>query len=155
MRASLSDIKVQPIRKTKNSNLLKMVLILWPKGFPSGAAVKNLLANAGDPRDVGLIPGFNLWIGKISWGRKWSGNPLHCLENSMDRGTWRATWRATHSIAWKIPWTEEPGGQQSVGVSKRQTWLSNWASKTLAYTDIFECHAQHRCQRVPSSELYK
>ena len=62
------------------------------------------------------------------------GNPLHCLENSMD---------------------EEPGGQQSMGVSKRQTWLSNWASKTLAYTDIFECHAQHRCQRVPSSELYK
>ena len=31
---------------------------------------------------------------------------------------------ATHSsIAWKIPWTEEPGGTQSVGLQS-QTWLS-------------------------------
>ena len=29
---------------------------------------------------------------------------------------------ATHSsiLAWKIPWTKEPGGLQSVGVSKNQ-----------------------------------
>ena len=34
----------------------------------------------------------------------------------------------THSsiLAWKIPWTEEPGRLQSKG-SKSQTWLSNWA----------------------------
>ena len=49
--------------------------------------VKNLPANAGDPRDVGSIPG---------WGRfpgGGHGNPLQlsCLENPMDRGTWRAT----------------------------------------------------------------
>ena len=33
----------------------------------------------------------------------------------------------THSsiFAWKIPWTEEPGGLQSMG-SHSQTWLSNW-----------------------------
>ena len=31
----------------------------------------------------------------------------------------------THSsiLAWKIQWTEEPGGLQSTGVSKSQTWL--------------------------------
>ena len=30
---------------------------------------------------------------------------------------------ATHSstLAWKIPWTEEPGGLQSMGVAKSQT----------------------------------
>ena len=42
--------------------------------------VKNAPANAGDVRDVGLIPG---------WGRSpgGHGNPLQysCLENPMDR----------------------------------------------------------------------
>ena len=36
---------------------------------------------------------------------------------------------ATHSsiLAWKIPWTEELGGLQSME-SQSQTWLNNWAS---------------------------
>ena len=35
--------------------------------------------------------------------------------------------RATHSSmpAWEIPWAEEPGGLQSMGVTKTQTQLSN------------------------------
>ena len=43
--------------------------------------VKNLPANAGDLRDMGLIPGLG-----ISLGRGY-GNPLQysCLENLMDR----------------------------------------------------------------------
>ena len=47
--------------------------------------IKNLPANAGDTRDVGLILGWE--------------DPL---EKEM----------ATHSsiLAWKIPWTEEPNG---------------------------------------------
>ena len=34
---------------------------------------------------------------------------------------------ATHSsiLGWEIPWTEEPGGLQSVGSQKSQTQLSN------------------------------
>ena len=49
--------------------------------------VKNLSANAGDIRDVGLIPG----LGRSPGGGH--GGPLQysCLENPMDRGTWRAT----------------------------------------------------------------
>ena len=49
--------------------------------------VKNLLANAGDLRDTGLIPG----VGKPPGGQH--GNPLQfsCLENPMDRGAWLAT----------------------------------------------------------------
>ena len=52
--------------------------------------VKNLPANAGDIRDSGLIP---------ELGRS--------LEEAM----------ATHSsiLAWRIPWTEEPGRLQPVG----------------------------------------
>ena len=34
---------------------------------------------------------------------------------------------STHSsiLAWRIPWTEEPGGLQSTGVTKSQTRLSD------------------------------
>ena len=34
---------------------------------------------------------------------------------------------ATHSgiLAWETPWTEEPGGLQSMGVAKNQTQLSD------------------------------
>ena len=34
---------------------------------------------------------------------------------------------ATHSniLAWRIPWTEEPGGLQSMGVTKSRTGLSD------------------------------
>ena len=34
---------------------------------------------------------------------------------------------ATHSsnLAWKIPWTEEPGGLQSMGLQKSLTQLSD------------------------------
>ena len=49
--------------------------------------VKNPLADAGDIRDIGSVPG---------WGRSpggGHGNPLQCsrLENPMDRGAWWAT----------------------------------------------------------------
>ena len=48
---------------------------------------KNPLANAGDTREEGSIPG---------WGRspgEGNGTPLQysCLENSMNRGAWQAT----------------------------------------------------------------
>ena len=52
--------------------------------FPGGSEGKASVCNAGDP---GLIPG----LGRSSGER--DGHPLQysCLENPMDRGTWRAT----------------------------------------------------------------
>ena len=49
--------------------------------------VNNLPSNAGDARDVGLIPG----LGRSP--RVGNGNPLQysSLENPMDRGAWKAT----------------------------------------------------------------
>ena len=49
--------------------------------------LKNAPANAGDLRDLGLIP----VSGKSPGGGH--GNPLRCscLENPMDRGAWQAT----------------------------------------------------------------
>ena len=97
--------------------------------------VKNLLASAGDARDVGSIPR----SGKSPTGG--NGYPLQysCLENPMGRVVaqmvkhlstmWETQVRslgredplekemAHHSstLAWKIPWTEEPGGLQPMG----------------------------------------
>ena len=50
----------------------------------------------------------------------WSLGHEAILEDSM----------ATHSsiLAWRIPWTEEPGGLQSMGLQS-QTWLSNFAHR--------------------------
>ena len=49
--------------------------------------VKNLPANAGDVRDMGLIPRLGRSPGMGN------GNLLQysCLENPMDRGAWQAT----------------------------------------------------------------
>ena len=51
--------------------------------------VKNPPANEGDIRDSSLIPGSGRFPGEGN------GNPLKysCLENPMDRGTWRVTVR--------------------------------------------------------------
>ena len=53
--------------------------------------IKILPANAGDPGDVGSIPG----LGRLPEGRQ--GNPLQYswLENPMDRGTW---WATVHGV---------------------------------------------------------
>ena len=54
--------------------------------------VKKPAANAGDIREVGLIPE----SGRSPGGG--NGNPLQdsCLENPMDRGDWKAT---VHGVA--------------------------------------------------------
>ena len=54
-------------------------------GFPSGTEVKNLLANAGDARDTGSIPG----SGRFPEGGNGNLFQYSCLENSTDR---RACW---------------------------------------------------------------
>ena len=62
-------------------------------GFLRDSVVKNPPANARDT-DEGSVPG---------WRRSPGGENM-----------------ATHSsiLAWRIPWTEEPGGLQSMGLQK-------------------------------------
>ena len=64
-----------------------MPYIPTERASPVALVLKNPPANAGDLRDMGLIPG----SGRSPGGEK--GNPLQysCLENSMDRGAWWAT----------------------------------------------------------------
>ena len=60
--------------------------------------VKSLFANAGDVRDSDSILG---------------------QEDPLEEGM------ATHSsvLAWRIPWTEEPSGLQSIRITKSRTGL--------------------------------
>ena len=45
---------------------------------------------------------FNSWVGKIPW---------------------RRAWQLSSILAWRIPWTEEPGRATVHGVAKSRTWL--------------------------------
>ena len=55
---------------------------------------------------------------------------------------------APHSstLAWKIPWTEEPGRLQSMGVAKSPTRLSD-------FTFTSHCHAVEKEMATHSSVL--
>ena len=69
--------------------------IYCPRGFPGASDGKESACNTGDP---GSIPG---------------------SERSLEKRM------ATHSstLAWRIPWTEEPGGLQSTGSQRvRHDW---------------------------------
>ena len=73
--------------------------------------VKNLPANSGEIKDVGLIPG----------------------SGKMEKDT------ATHSsiLTWWIPWTKEPGGLQSMGLQRvghNWSYLSHTHTHTHTHT---------------------
>ena len=53
--------------------------------------VKNLLANAGEVRDVGSIPG----LGRSPGGGLSNELQYSCLKNPMDRG---AQWATVHGV---------------------------------------------------------
>ena len=75
--------------------------------------VKNLPANAGDGRDMGLIPESGRSLGEGN------GNPLQysCLENSIDRGTW---WATVHGGLKESDMTERACSCNKVGTSHLQ-----------------------------------
>ena len=104
-------------------NWSKWVAIIIFKDFPDGFAGKDFAGNAEEAGVVGSIPG----LGRCLRGR--NGNPLQYYweiqvwslgrEDPLEKGM------ATHSsiLTWKIPWTEEPGGLQSMGSQRvRHNW---------------------------------
>ena len=84
------------------TEMIRMVIC----GLPGGSVVKNPSANAGD---VSSVPKLERSPGEGN------GNPLQysCLENTMDRGTWRAP---VH------------------GMAKSQTQLSDSTKTTWSFT---------------------
>ena len=99
-------------------------------GFPGGSAIKKLPADVGG---LGSIPG----LGRSP--REGNDNPLQyywtslvaqMVKNlpaveetrvqSLDQDDPLEKGMATHSsiLAWRVPWTEEPGGLQSMGLQR-------------------------------------
>ena len=74
-----------------SNTILYFIIII--SGFPGALVLKNLPANAGDLRHMGLILGSE-----------------DSLEDSV----------VTHFsiFFWRIPWTGEPGGLQSIGFQR-------------------------------------
>ena len=100
---------------------------LFYQGFPGSSVGKESACKAGDP---GSIPGSGRCPGEGI------GHPLQCSWASLvaqlvkNLPAVRETWiqslgwegslkkgKATHItiLSWRIPWTEEPGGLQSMG----------------------------------------
>ena len=60
-------------------------------------------------------PGFDTWVGKIPWRRKWHSS--------------------VHS--WKIPWTEEPGRLQSMVLQRvRHNWVTSLSLSSIVRLKI-------------------
>ena len=75
-------------------NMDDFKIMMLTVGFPGGSAVKNPLAMQ------------ETWVQSLGW------------EDFLEKEI------ATHSsiLAWRIPWTEESDGLQSMDSQKSQTW---------------------------------
>ena len=71
-------------------------------GFPGGPDGKESACNIGD---LGLIPALNSWVGKIPWRRAWQPPPVFLPGES--------------------PWTEEPGGLQSMRLDMTEQLITH------------------------------
>ena len=97
------------------------------RGFPGNLAGKESTCNAGNPSST---PGLGRFAGEgivypfqYSWASlvaQTVKNPLAMWETRVQSLGWEDLLEkgmATHSsiLAWRIPWTEKPGGLQSLG----------------------------------------
>ena len=97
------------------------------RGFPGNSAGKESTCNAGNPSSTpglgrstgeGIVYPFQYsWVSLVAQTVK---NPLAMWETRVQYLGWEDLLEkgmATHSsiLAWRIPWTEKPGGLQSLG----------------------------------------
>ena len=86
-------------------------------------------------------PGFDPWVGKIPWRRKWQPTPVSCLENPMDGGAWRGP---VHGINCKESNTTE---RLTLSLFSFQTILEKYSLKAILGIGkyfIIELTSMHR-----------
>ena len=124
-----------------NNNLFLSNYLLCPHwGFRGNSAGKESTCIAGDPSSIprsGRSPGEGIgYPFKYSWASL-VAQTVKNLPAMWEICIWSLGWEdplqeglATHSsvLAWRIPWTEEPGGLQSMGL---QRVGHNWATKHM------------------------
>ena len=105
-----------------------------PKGFPGGSDGKESAWNAGD---LYSIPGLGRSPGEGN------GYPLQYTHSSI--------------LAWRIPWTEEPGRLQSMGLQRVGcNWVTNTHPPTPpTHTQAQESRASMLCGQQSSRRHYK
>ena len=100
---------------------------MWVSGFPGDASGKEPACQCRIHKRHGL----DLWGRKIPWRKAWQPTPMTQMVKNLP--AMQETWvqspggedplekdMATHSsiLAWRIPWTEEPDGLQSMGLQR-------------------------------------
>ena len=89
----------------------KVLIMNLSRGFPGRSDSKESTCNTGD---LGSIPGFDSWVGKIPWRRAWQPTPV--------------------LLPGESPWTEETGGLTVHRVVKSQTQLSYLSTTADVHT---------------------
>jgi len=86
--------------------VIVMVAVVMVVGFPGGSDGKESACNV------------EMWVGSLGW------------EDPLEKGM------ATHSsiLAWRIPWTEEPGGLQSMGSQRIGQDVGAWWAAVYGVT---------------------
>ena len=129
MATSVLYGRVEYFRQRPNGLQVRIFTVCYPlqRGFPGGSVVKNQSANAGDVRDVGLIPGLGRSPGVGN------GNPLQCscLKIPMDRG---ALWSTDHGVA--------KSKTQLMDWEHTHTLLKSWPTPGLDGEVLGGCQAQ-------------
>ena len=88
-------------RRRSKGKQSKMTIILYllSKVKDLNFLLKCYRGLSGQESTCQCRPGFNPWVGKIPWRRKWQPSPVFL----------------------RIPWTEEPGGLKSMGSQESVT----------------------------------
>ena len=78
------------------------------------------------------------------------GLPCTCVNFKWCCHLGAATTPHSNTLAWKIPWTEEPGGLRRVGhgvhgVSKSRTWLKRLSSSSSSSSQSHMCLVTQLC----------
>ena len=104
------------------------------QGFPSSSAGKESTCNAGDPTSIprsGSSPGKGIGYRSIILGFFGGSDDKESACNVGDLGSISGQEASLEKgmaiyfsiLPWRIPWTEEPGGLQSMRVTKSQREL--------------------------------
>ena len=85
----------------------------------------------------GILPGSRNWPG-LPWWLRWWRICLQCGRPEFDPWVGKIPLEegmATHSLTWRIPWTEKPGGLQSMGSQRVGHEWSNLAGMRAPHID--------------------
>ena len=101
-------------------------------GLPWWLSDKESTCNAGDARDMGLIPG----LGRSPGGGHGNPQQYSCLENPMDRGAWQLI---VHGVAKSCTWLKRISSssrQQAGNIQLRVKHYMDWIEAKYSHISI-------------------